>query len=1249
MAENTKSTETTTTFTDDLESIRCVLRSDDHLQIQQSGDYEQVRIKLDHDIQISFLFDSLQIVSQSLTIDNVLELRISKGSSKCPLNQEQWADIRKYFDELIRKADKTTSLRSIIQLIQDQLLRTKITNPRFKPKEKKSNDDSASADNASVSNKFRGGDLIFNRLLHDKTVDRGQVVIGYEDRFTGIHEIAFNEFKKVHDHEYGVPMHRLRYFKINGRTVWDRTKKLDILTGSEQEDRISNGVDQEMPLIQGLYRFEPLLEQWVQQPHISLISDDTRTPSTNDTCLPQQCQFLTWNILFDYHHSSLIYTTQRYQSILQTLKSLQPDLICLQEVTRTFLNLLLNEMWLQENNYYIIIKQSIINSEQNKSYGQLILMKNFRPRSFTICPLDISKNNDNTTTEITNTNATKEIIIARFGLSTKVTIDIVNLHLHSNRSRNANDKRCQTLENLFKQFNTKNYMLIGDFNFGDYDVKEQNMLEKYSNDIHDLWKDTYDIEQNPGFTYDPSRNICARITSDTQINRRFDRYLIHTLYNLYYSIQHLNMIGIDTIPIDPMNNDDDKRINQSDHYGLQLLINFQTRAISHRSALVVLPTTEHWPLIEEYREKYDPSFNRWPPHINILWPFFDLTGCEDDEENILVPLRMLLSHCESFNAEVNQIDTFIENNISFMKLNDKSKDNVKNLYEQIKNLFPQCCTNKRNSYNPHMTIAQFENEGQRNEAQSTLTLNKPFEFPVQYLYILQRSLDDDTTPFQITYQLPLGSVLQPLHSQQLNRFNPKLQQFFQTMNLYENEQSYIRKQDKLNKLASCFDQMFNKDSLHCFTHEFLSYGSFRIGINGQDLDTVFVLNEIKSNDEKTNFDETLLEMKNKPNGMSNHIVNLLEMQINGCLKDEIFYSRKIEALFPIILIVFNDMTKVEISVQVPTNKEQHGDEKRSENASNYDKYINGVHDIEHLLVHVRSPPIFQHLLTFIRNWAQHVGIYGQAFGYLGGYSWAVLCAYICRSFLSSIKSLSSIEQFSIDNFFSLVEKFFSTYANFNWTSEVVRLHSTSYKQTTHSEQKSMYNRGTMRILSPISPYNNTGRTTTNSTRDLIIQEFQRVVDLLNRVNTITTKDKANALKLVLELNNDFPNQTVQSLLQLTLSCENVNDLDEWIGWLKSRLAHFMNGMENECHLIIQTQSSIEYQSNNTEALYSIGFQLNQELISQKRNFTYFLDKLLDQFNQYPNRKETMKISYKLIGIHDWKLVRMQPKPQRTRK
>ena len=191
--------ESNNTVADQLNLLRSILRADDHLQIQPSGDYEQIRIRLDHDIQISFFFDSLLLLTQPLTIDITHDLRINKSSNKCPLTNEQWTNLRNYFDELTQQSDKNTSLHSIIQLVQDHLLQTRITNPKYKSKEKKISASTSTEDTSTINNKFRGGDLIFNRILHDRTIDRSQVVIGYEDRFTGIHEIAFNEFKKVHD------------------------------------------------------------------------------------------------------------------------------------------------------------------------------------------------------------------------------------------------------------------------------------------------------------------------------------------------------------------------------------------------------------------------------------------------------------------------------------------------------------------------------------------------------------------------------------------------------------------------------------------------------------------------------------------------------------------------------------------------------------------------------------------------------------------------------------------------------------------------------------------------------------------------------------------------------------------------------------------------------------------------------------------------------------------------------------------
>ena len=288
------------------------------------------------------------------------------------------------------------------------------------------------------------------------------------------------------------------------------------------------------------------------------------------------------------------------------------------------------------------------------------------------------------------------------------------------------------------------------------------------------------------------------------------------------------MIGLDPIPIDRLNNDDDKRIHLSDHYGLQLMIRFRTRSISHRSAVVLLPTSDQWTSIDNYRQQYDPSVARWPPHINLLWPFFDLTDSESDEESILVPLRLLLSQYQPFTADLVDIDRFVENNICFMKLDTTSTERVKQLFEQMKQLFPQCCTNTRNEYNPHLTIAQFDSAEKRNEVEASLTLNQSFQFPVEHVYLLQRPHDNDTAPFRITHQIPLGGILQPLRINRLHCLDGQLQEFFDSMNLYESKQSYQRKEEKFNRLSQCFKQVFNKETLHCFTHTFLPYGSFRI-------------------------------------------------------------------------------------------------------------------------------------------------------------------------------------------------------------------------------------------------------------------------------------------------------------------------------------------------------------------------------------------------------------------------------------
>jgi hypothetical protein len=372
MAENT---------INDLNLLRSLLQTDDDLQIQPSGDFNQICLKLNADIQISFF---IHTSTTSLTIDNLHDLRISnRNSFQC----EQWICIRDYFNQLIQQSDSHNSLYLIIQLIQE-----KLSEPTSKSNE----------DASTVIQNFHGADLIFNRIAHDPTINRSQVVIGYEDRFT---------------------------VQLN--------------------------------LKEGIYHFDSAVNQWTLCSNIR---------SEDHMYIPERCQFITWNILSAN-------STEQFQEILKTLQSFLPDIICLQGVKRNVLDHIFEEKWMKENNYYMIIMDSVFQINENQSYRQLMLMKNFRPQTFQICSVDLFEEN-------------WKYIIARFELNENVTIDLINLHLD-----HSHEQQLKILEYLFNTMNTQNYMIIGDFNFGDEDIIEENILQKSKYQIYDLWKEIYDLDE----------------------------------------------------------------------------------------------------------------------------------------------------------------------------------------------------------------------------------------------------------------------------------------------------------------------------------------------------------------------------------------------------------------------------------------------------------------------------------------------------------------------------------------------------------------------------------------------------------------------------------------------------------------------------------------------------------------------------------------------------------------------------------
>lgn len=272
------------------------------------------------------------------------------------------------------------------------------------------------------------------------------------------------------------------------------------------------------------------------------------------------------------------------------------------------------------------------------------------------------------------------------------------------------------------------------------------------------------------------------------------------------------------------------------------------------------------------------------------------------------------------------------------------------------------------------------------------------------------------------------------------------------------------------------------------------------------------------------------------------------------------------------------------------------------------------------MVYVRCPIIFQHLLTFIRTWAQHVGLYGQVYGYFGGYSWAILCAYVCHQSFSTVQ-----DHYSLDDFFRLVQQFFSIYSHFDWSHCSLSLRAVSDRYRDQLEQLEYLNHGAITIHCPTPPFSNSARSTIRSTVQLVVEAFQCGASLLTPAN-------ASSLRSLLDQSSIFPHARIRSALELRLSAKNTAELDAWLGWLRSRLARFLTDCENDCQLFVQSQPKMECRENELQRFYSIGFSTDANTLAKDRAFYHCLDDFLRQFHTCPYRTSTMLLSYKLIPM-----------------
>ena len=497
---------------------------------------------------------------------------------------------------------------------------------------------------------LKTSDQIYHQLRWDPGIPEERVIIVYDDHLVGLRPVAFSEFTPGGR----IPWGRLWRFELDGEVIWDRKARIDRVRDVRQQAR--KGLPDEGFFALPVWRFEG--GEW--QPW--------KGPGA---ALPERCTAFTLNVLFNDHKPERINTPRRTEALLAMLHERQPTLIALQEVKIPLLEALLASDWVREN-YFL---SDGPRGDTIRPYGQLLLSRMPPDRLQQI-----------------RFSHSKRAIVATFSPGLSIAV----VHLTSDRGRDAAVRRAEQLHLLVSGL-SGDALIIGDLNFGD------EYTEPMLSDFLDVWPALN--PGHPGITYDPGENALAAEMSPGSRTRRLDRVLLRSSPERVLPTE-ITLEGTEPLSAAA------PPLFLSDHYALQCVLQLGAadRALSsspttHHTAAVVLPPRSSWPTLQSIRRAHDPSFERWMPHINLLYGFL----AEPLMDAAAARLAPVLAAHPSLTITLDRIGRFNHGSTTTLYLapDRTSERALVALQRAMQAVLPQCTEQDRDGrFTPHLTLAK---------------------------------------------------------------------------------------------------------------------------------------------------------------------------------------------------------------------------------------------------------------------------------------------------------------------------------------------------------------------------------------------------------------------------------------------------------------------------------------------------------------------------------------------------------------
>jgi len=201
-----------------------------------------------------------------------------------------------------------------------------------------------------------------------------------------------------------------------------------------------------------------------------------------------------------------------------------------------------------------------------------------------------------------------------------------------------------------------------------------------------------------------------------------------------------------------------KETNTSNHMSSKKVV---------RSALCMIPPESTWKPIQAIRAKHDKAYDRWMPHVNLLYPFYEDASFADvhsrlgrefgSQPDVFGSFTVTLSRFGFFQHGKNSFTVFLHVETS------PRKNGLTAVQTGLERLFPDCNDlSQRGSegFKAHLTVGQWKSEASMKKAIADFEKSwKPIVFELKELALISRSDSDQSDPFHVRYTVPLVKAL----------------------------------------------------------------------------------------------------------------------------------------------------------------------------------------------------------------------------------------------------------------------------------------------------------------------------------------------------------------------------------------------------------------------------------------------------------------------------------------------------------